>query len=274
VGRGRVRDICRLAWRAYRGAPWRVRLLMTARPLICPLEVAAEAVPEGSRVLDIGCGAGLWLRWLAADRRIARGVGVDISVEAVAAARAGAAAGEDGGRETAAAAGTGGGPVGAARAGRGAEAAASDGAAAVLCFRHIGPGEPWPAEPVDVVTAIDVLHHVPPEDQRAFVGRLAAVGAGRVLIKDVAPRPRWRAWANALHDYLMTRSRVHPRTPEEVAGWLREEGLEVARVERLPRACYAHWLVVADRPGGMAETGRARGVGSAETEAAESVGRE
>jgi 2-polyprenyl-3-methyl-5-hydroxy-6-metoxy-1,4-benzoquinol methylase len=206
-----VREICRLGWHAYRGAPWLTRLLMTARPLICPLDVAAEAVPAGSHVLDVGCGAGLWLRWLAEDRRIARGLGVDVSAKTIAVATA-CAHDED-----------------------------------VLRFEHVETDAPWPAGSFEVVTAIDVLHHVPPEAQRRFVAGLAEKAKRRVVLKDVAPTPRWRAWANALHDFLMTRSRVYPRPMDEVTAWLQEAGLTVVRAERVHRACYSHYLVVADR---------------------------
>jgi len=206
-----VRDICRLGWHAYRGAPWVTRLLMTARPLICPLDVAAEMVPEGSRVLDVGCGAGLWLRWLARDRRIASGVGIDVSARTVAIAAA-CADGED-----------------------------------ALRFEHTDAGAPWPDGTFEVVTAIDVLHHVPPEAQQPFVATLAEKARRRVVLKDVAPTPRWRAWANALHDFLMTRTRVYPRPMDEVTAWLEAVGLTVVRAERVHRACYSHYLVVADR---------------------------
>jgi len=206
-----VREICRVGWTCFRGAPLPTRLLMTARPLICPLDVAAQAVPAGSHVLDVGCGAGLWLRWLVRDRGIASGVGVDVSAKAIALA-ATCAAGED-----------------------------------ALRFEHLETESAWPAGSFEVVTAIDVLHHVPPEAQRPFVAALAGKARRRVVLKDLAPTPRWRAWANALHDFLMTRSRVYPRPMDEVAEWFRESGLTIVRAERVHRACYSHYLVVADR---------------------------
>lgn len=108
-----------------------------------------------------------------------------------------------------------------------------------------GLTDPWPEGPFDVVTLVDVLHHVPPDGQRAFIGRLARAGARQVIVKDVDTRPRWKVWANALHDFLMTRERVFPRSMDEVVAWLREDGLKVVRAERMGRLCYSHWLVVA-----------------------------
>ena len=206
-----VRDICRAGWTCFRGAPLSTRLLMTARPLICPLDVAAETVPAGSHVLDVGCGAGLWLRWLARERGIASGVGVDVSAKAIAVAAA----------------------------------CAADESA--LRFEHLETETAWPAGPFEVVTAIDVLHHVRREAQRPFVAALAEKAEQRVVLKDLAPTPRWRAWANALHDFLMTRSRVYPRPMDEVAAWMQEDGLTIVRAERVHRVCYSHYLVVADR---------------------------
>lgn len=205
-----AREIGRFAWKRYRGLPLSVRLLMRFRPRICPLDVVADAVPRGSRVLDIGCGAGLLLGWLA-EAYGTGGVGVDTSARAVEMARTSVRAGED------------------------------------LRFECHSPDAPWPSGPFDVITVVDVLHHVPPADQRAFVGRLAASGVPRVLLKDLDPRPRWKAWMNALHDFLMTGKRVYPRAMRDVVAWLEADGFRVTRAERVDRLWYSHYLVEAAR---------------------------
>jgi 2-polyprenyl-3-methyl-5-hydroxy-6-metoxy-1,4-benzoquinol methylase len=200
-----------MAWRHYAGAPRLVRILMTLRPRICPLDVLAEAVPERARVLDVGCGAGVFLEWLARSRALAEGVGVDMSAPAIATARACAEAGSP------------------------------------LRFEVCGAGDAWPAGPFDMVTLVDVLHHVPREEQRAFIGRLRPMRTDRVLVKDIDPRPRWKAWMNALHDFLMTRQRVNLRAMPEVVAWLREDGFRIMRAERVDRLWYGHYLIVAER---------------------------
>jgi cyclopropane fatty-acyl-phospholipid synthase-like methyltransferase len=55
----------------------------TARRLLARL-----TLPQGSSVVDLGCGQGAWLLLLAADRPDLRLVGVDMSVTAIAEARA------------------------------------------------------------------------------------------------------------------------------------------------------------------------------------------
>ncbi len=206
-----ARDISRLAWSHYCGAPLSIRLLMTLRPRICPLDVVAEAVPRQSRVLDVGCGAGLLLHWLASARGLAGGVGVDTSPKMIAAAAADVAE------------------------------------AGVLRFECQGPEEPWPAGPFDVVTVVNVLHHVPAAGQRAFIGRLAAGGAGLAIVKDIDTWPRWKVWMNALHDLVMTRRWVHVRSMAEVRIWLEEDGWRVIRADRVDRLWYSHYLIVAER---------------------------
>jgi cyclopropane fatty-acyl-phospholipid synthase-like methyltransferase len=184
---------------------------MTVRPLICPLDVAAEAVPQGARALDVGCGAGLFLQWLAHERGLASGTGVDLSPEAIAAASGCVAPNVP------------------------------------LRFEWHGSEDPWPTGLFDAVTLVDVLHHVPREEQRAFIGRLRQTGARLAIVKDVDPRPRWKRWMNALHDFLMTRRGVYPRAMAEVRAWLEEDGFRVTRAERVDRLWYSHYLIVAER---------------------------
>ncbi len=204
------RQISRFAWRHYCDASLSIRWLTRLRPAICPLEVVAESVPVGARVLDVGCGAGLLLSWLVESRSLASGVGIDLSQRAIEIAKS----------------------------------ATSD---SRLRFEVRRTQEPWPVGPFDVVTLVDVLHHVEPNRQRAFVKRIGEINPKRVILKDLDPRPRWKAWMNALHDFLMTRRRVYPRKMTEVAAWLAEDGFNVVRVERLDRLWYSHYLIEATR---------------------------
>src|SRR5687767_4863984 len=128
------RETIRTLWEAYRDAPLSQRLLASARTLICPFERIIRHVPHGSRVLDIGCGTGALLNLLAAQARISEGVGCEINQAALTAAR---------------------------------KAAERLGASYVI-FRHALSESDWPQESFDVVALIDVMHHVPVAQQRAF----------------------------------------------------------------------------------------------------------
>ncbi|MCE5327644.1 MAG: class I SAM-dependent methyltransferase [Planctomycetaceae bacterium] len=202
------KQIADFAWQRYRGCST-ARVLNRFRPAICPLDLVVQAIPRGSSVLDIGCGSGLLLSYLARCGQISRGVGVDLSPGAIATACK-ANSGESG-----------------------------------IEFLCVKAADPWPTEPCDVVTLIDVLHHVAPDQQRRFIERLKGLSAAKIIIKDLAPRPRWKAWMNALHDGLMTRSRVWPVEMQRVADWLGEDGFAVESASRADRLWYNHYLITA-----------------------------
>ncbi len=205
-----TREISRFAWRCYRNESMAVRWLMRLRPRICPLEIVASAVPEGARVLDVGCGGGLLLAWLSSKHILGEGLGVDSSARAIAIARN----------------------------------CLSDKS---LSFEVLAPSDPWPIGPFDVVTLVDVLHHVPRGQQRAFISRISGTAAQKVILKDLDPLPRWKRWMNALHDFIMTRRRVYPRRMVELVAWFEEDGFRVTRCERVDRLWYNHYVIEAQR---------------------------
>ena len=201
----------------YRGGPALLRSLQHWRPYICPFEELARHVPAGARILDAGCGAGLFLALLAHEGRLARGVGFDVSAEAIELA---------------------------------SNMARSTGHDDRLEFLRLSVGEAWPEGPFDAVSLIDVLHHVPPAGQReCFLTAAARLGPGGVLIyKDMARRPVWRALANRLHDLVLARQWIHYVPVERVEGWAAEAGLGLTRAARFNRLWYAHELRVFRSP--------------------------
>jgi 2-polyprenyl-3-methyl-5-hydroxy-6-metoxy-1,4-benzoquinol methylase len=191
------------------------------RPYICPFDVLLDHVPAGSTVLDIGCGGGLWLRLLEATGRVRAGVGFDASAESIELARRSLPAGPP----------------------------------ADLRFEHRRVEQPWPgppefAERFDVVSIIDVMHHVPPAAQRGLLtmaaGRVAA--GGRLIYKDMAARPWWRGWANRLHDLAMVREWINYVDPAAIEHWASEAGLKLIHRSRHDRLWYGHDLLIFQRP--------------------------
>jgi 2-polyprenyl-3-methyl-5-hydroxy-6-metoxy-1,4-benzoquinol methylase len=201
--------------RAFAALPVLKRTILKYRPFICPLEELPACVPKGSSVLDIGCGCGLFLLALAfAGKRIS-GVGIDRDRDAIRAARLAAR-------------------VPGIRAG------------SRLSF-EIAPGiEAWPAGQFDVVSLIDVLHHVPASGQRQFVIAAASrVRPGGILIyKDMCRRPVWRSWANRLHDLVLARQWIRYRELAEVREWAAFAGLVPESRRDFVRLWYGHELYV------------------------------
>lgn len=207
--------------RLFRELPPFLRALALARPAICPMEPLADAVGEADSLLDLGCGGGAILGQMLLRLRPERALGSDID------------------------------PRHAAAAGRVAAAA-----------RRLLPGEgryearridtprDWPAERFDCVLLVDVLHHVPKEDRRAMVegaaGRLRP--GGRLVVKEMAPRPFHGALGNRLHDLVLTGEWVSYQPMEEVAAWAAGRGLAAAPRIHFRRLWYYHELQVFHAP--------------------------
>lgn len=166
--------------------------------------------------MDVGCGAGLLLLLLARLRRITAGFGFDVSKHPIAAAQAAAQRFEFTNQLT--------------FERRAIEAGI--------------PREDWP-----VVSAVDVLHHVPREFQREFVRSLCAAvpRGGRLILKDMVATPRWRSLANQAHDLLIAGDLVHHVDLPVAEEWARQEGFRTTYRNHSNVLWYGHWTLVLDR---------------------------
>jgi len=190
------------------------------RPAICPIEQVVAQVPPHSRVLDVGCGAGLVLGVLASLRPLAGGVGIDASAEAIGRAQ----------RMTA------------RMAGNGTEQPP-------LEFAVSADITDWPVGPFDVVLLVDVLHHVAPSAQRGFLEALLdrVRPGGRFIYKDMASRPLLHATANRLHDLLLAREHIHYVEPPVVQALAESRGFRLVHRRHTRQWWYAHDLLVFDK---------------------------
>ncbi len=133
------RSLSRMAAQLYPEGPVLFRALQQYRPFICPFEELIVEVPKGAKILDIGCGGGLLLGLLGAAGLRPDGTGFDVSRPAIALAQR--------------------------------MAAGSELAGARLDFRRLDADAPWPEGDFDVVSMIDVIHHVQPSEQEAAIRR-------------------------------------------------------------------------------------------------------
>jgi 2-polyprenyl-3-methyl-5-hydroxy-6-metoxy-1,4-benzoquinol methylase len=210
-------DVYDAARELYRSSSIGIRLLQSLRPYICPFDELIARVPAGSSVLDIGCGAGLFLGLLEKSGRLARGVGFDASHRAVVAAQAMSKQNFPNGR---------------------------------VQFEFREPKQSWPSGSFDVVSMIDVMHHVPPPDQRTMIDEaLSRVNPGGFfLYKDMVDQPAWRAHWNRAHDLILARQWIHYRPLEDVLEWTRAAGFEIADQSSFNQLAYGHELILAQRP--------------------------
>ncbi|MCW5765213.1 MAG: class I SAM-dependent methyltransferase [Phycisphaeraceae bacterium] len=198
------------------------RRLQHLRPRICPFERLIPFVPMGADLLDVGCGGGLWPGLLCRLGRVRSVIGFDSSAGAIALARSMHL------------------PEGSVRP----------------RFEHLPVQAPWPQGPFTCVSVIDVMHHVPPGAQASLIELAASrLAPGGVLIyKDMCLRPRWRAWANRLHDLLMARQWIRYAPIADVERWALAAGLTLEHASSHNRLWYGHELRVFRKPAGA--TGR------------------
>jgi len=214
----------RSALAAYRTAPLGDRLHVLVRWLSCPFPPVVEVLPSAGRVLEVGCGHGLFSGYLAQRSPDLQVLGVDIDADKIAVATASGP--HEGGR---------------------------------LDFA-VGDSGSVPDGPWDAVVLVDVLYLLDEAGQRALLNSCAAVLApgGLLVVKDMATRPRWKARWNAAQEALSVRvleitagSREFAFVdPDERARWLVAAGLRNVRARRLDRGrVHPHHLLVGRAPG-------------------------
>ena len=194
-------EISRLAVRWYGEADPKIRFLQRYRPYICPFDRLVSLVRPGSRVLDLGCGAGLFLNLLHSQGRLEYGLGIDGSRTAIEAGRQ-----------------------------------AADGVASIRFEIGRVPLHPLAAgAKFDVVSLIDLVHHLPVSERPEILRWAASFLApgGVLLLKDIAATPRWMTWANRLHDLLVAHELVSFSEVAQLDRWAQRAGLEKVSYERV-----------------------------------------
>jgi 2-polyprenyl-3-methyl-5-hydroxy-6-metoxy-1,4-benzoquinol methylase len=191
---------------------WKQRLTSVWRPLYAPFEVLLSWVPEGAEILDIGCGSGAFLFLANAVRHASPTYGIDVNAASIALANA----------------------------------ANIDPA---LHFEARLEAEPARLASAGVVTLLDVLHHVPAAVRpRLLADIMTPIRPGaRLIIKDLDPKPLWRALANRLTDYASTRSRVSYISQREVEDAFTRAGFRILYSARLHKHVWSHYAVVGEK---------------------------
>ena len=180
------------------------------------LDEIGQYLPHQGRVLDLGCGFGLFSLYYASVRPELEIEGLDLDVRRIAMARR---------------------------------------AAVRLGLQNVryemgDVREFHGGEPMDAAYMLDIVHHIPEAAVRPLIEQLAKILApgGRLLIKDVERRPAYKRWFTHALDTLMDpRSPVRYWAAEELQPLLEEVGFRVYRhlmVDILP---YPHVLYICER---------------------------
>jgi len=209
----------------YDDAPVSVRAHVRLRWWTCPFRAVAAQVPEAGRVLEVGCGHGVFslLAGMSAPGRTV--VGVDVDERKVPHARAATAR---------------------ARA-----------AGAHVDIAVAPPGE-LPAGPWDTIVIVDVAYLLDAATQRRLIQDCAAhLAPGGVLaVKEMALAPAWKFRWNKFQETLSVRvlgitvgGEMTFVDPAEMGRWMTADGLDVRHLPLHKGYPHPHHLVVGRRPG-------------------------
>jgi len=155
------------AWNAYEGEPLATRAHVVARALTCPFGPLIDRFPTRGAVLDVGCGHGLLINLLARDpsRCGLRLVGIDHDAAKIERARRTAPSGVD---------------------------------FSTRALHAFSDAE------FDAVAIVDVLYTVKRQAwDEILEGCFRALRpGGRLIVKEVVDRPRWKYWAIMAQEML------------------------------------------------------------------------
>ncbi|GCE75506.1 class I SAM-dependent methyltransferase [Cellulomonas biazotea] len=209
----------RRALRLYRPTPLAVRAHVAIRWFSAPFPPIAAALPRAGRVLEIGCGHGLFSAYAALAEPGRDVLGVDIDGDKIAAVH---------------------------------DAVQGVGRLEL----RVAPDGAVPAGPWDAVVFVDVLYLLGADDQRRLLAeavRSLAPG-GSVVVKEMGTQPRWKVRWNTIQETLSVKvlritegSEFDFVDPQTMAAWLRDLGLTV-ELRRLDAGrVHPHHLLVARR---------------------------
>ena len=222
LGRARTsaaRDVLAL----YRDAPPGVRAHVRVRWTTCPFRAVDAQLPAQGRVLEVGCGHGLFSLLAAMSSPVRSVVGVDVDERKVPHARAAAARARQ----------------------RGAD-----------CDIAVAPPGELPDGPWDAIVVVDVLYLLDAATQQALVAdcaRLLAPG-GTLAVKEMDIAPRWKFRWNVAQETLAVRvlgitvgSELTFPAPAHMGRWMADAGLEVTHLPLHKGYPHPHHLVLGRR---------------------------
>jgi SAM-dependent methyltransferase len=208
----------RTAWKAYEGEGLPARLHVVVRALTCPFQPLMDRFPTTGALLDVGCGHGLLINLLARDppRRALKIYGIDHDPAKIESARRTASPG------------------------------------VVFSTADLGL---FPESVFDAVSIVDVLYTVRKDAWHAILQGCLRVlrPGGRLIVKEVVDRPRWKHWAIMAQEALSVRvfgitrgDRPHFESPEGYRQAIVAAGFSVIEERPLPTATWiSHYLIVA-----------------------------
>jgi 2-polyprenyl-3-methyl-5-hydroxy-6-metoxy-1,4-benzoquinol methylase len=188
------------------------RVLVTYRYKICPFDAIIPYI-NGKSLFDIGCGSGFLLYIANKLCGISKLNGVDVKKKTVETTN---------------------------------NILQKHTQANSVSIYHTNDVSAWQADVFDTVTMIDVLHHIPPKDQKQFVlyAMQKVSPDGYFIYKDMSNKPFIYGLMNRLHDLILARQWIHYIDINEIKELFLINNFDVIKVNRKILFWYAHEMIV------------------------------
>lgn len=209
------RHLSALAGQLYAGhkhLTFQQRIVSVYRPLYTPLGFLLEWIPEDKRLLEIGCGTGVFLFLAKSLLSLGQSCGFDINQESI-------------------------------------QIAQSVNPFEDLCFITGERPALSRIQEADVLLMVDLLHHVPKSDKDMFLKYvLENMKQGSyIIIKDMDPEPWWGAFANRCTDYLSTRSIVDYIELNKLVTLLKDYRFQIQKMTKGRKFIWYHYAVMGQK---------------------------
>lgn len=190
---------------------------ISLRPKICPFEDVLSEIPENASIFDIGCGSGFFL-FLCARVRAAHNLsGVDPNSGLIKMATSVLS-----------------------------KNTPQNTAVSLVASSNMAD---WPTEQFDIVSMVDVLHHIPKPLKRAFISAAMqrVKPGGKFIYKDMAHKPFIYATGNRLHDLVLARDWISYLPMSDVRAEMQNAGFRMSDVHTRRMLWYAHEMTIGHR---------------------------
>lgn len=208
------KQIYELARLWYKDAPLLTRTLQTYRPYVCPFFNILELIPDQvDSLLDVGCGNGLFLSLASHFHPLKNAVGVDVDQNSVNQAN---------------------------KIKNKVKSFSSDCKVDYVLVSEVSKYSDFK---FDVITMIDVLHHVPKKEWESFIKHYLSFlkPGGLLLVKEMNNKPFLMMMANQIHDLLLARQWINHISKEKLNDIGHKSGLKSTDFIEIKKLWYSHY---------------------------------
>jgi 2-polyprenyl-3-methyl-5-hydroxy-6-metoxy-1,4-benzoquinol methylase len=182
------KDLKSQTFELYRGLGFRISLYIKIRWLLCPYLEIEDQISQSATCLDVGCGFGLLSNLLSLSSQKRYVIGIDIDNRRIETAQK-----TIGDREN----------------------------IEFICQDLFDIKK----ESFNVITFVDVLHHISNEIKQRIIEKSVSLLSpeGKIIIKDITDRPRWKYFYNYLFD---NSTRIFKITKGNRCAYLNAQGFQ------------------------------------------------